>query len=111
DDGPLAWVKPKPQGTYCFARPLASTSKSLIFVGGVQPGISTFLEVGIGISDPFYPVRDGGPWAPIGHWPYRGAKECRQAINDAMDLIGNHPHAGGSLLGCHSVSVICPLPK
>jgi hypothetical protein len=86
NDGPLEWVKPKPQGTYCFARSLTSTSKLLIFVEA-DLGISTFFEIGIGISDPFYPVRDGAPWAVTGYWPYRDAQECRQALNDAMDVI------------------------
>jgi len=86
DDGPLEWVKPKPQGTYCFARPLTSTTKSLVFVEA-QPGISTFFEIGLGISAPLYPVRDGAPWATTGHWTYRNADECGQALNDAMDVI------------------------
>src|SRR5262245_8851083 len=86
DDGPLEWVKPKPKGTYCFARPLTSTTKLLVFVEA-QPGISTFFEIGLGISAPLYPVRDGAPWATTGHWAYRKADECGQALNDAMDVI------------------------
>jgi|SoiMethySBSTD1v2_1073268.scaffolds.fasta_scaffold314308_3 hypothetical protein len=27
------------------------------------------------------------PWAATGHWAYRDVIECKQALNDAMDVI------------------------
>ena len=52
-----------------------------------NPGFRLSLRSGLGFQIPSIPLEMGAPWATTGHWAYRDANECRQALNDAMDVI------------------------
>ena len=68
-------------------------------VGAAASSLNDAPCYGIGISDPFYAVRDGALWVTTGYWAYRDAEECRQALYDAMDGHRHHsPAVRGQML-------------
>ncbi len=71
---------------YIFCKQFLDQSKLLIAIGAI-PFQSTALRVAIGISVPFYIIRDADLWCTSSSWLYWDAESCKQALNDALDVV------------------------
>jgi len=70
-------------GVHCFTRPMKESNNILIIIGPER----IFFELLIGIQTPFYTISPTSPWVATGSWSYWDAQSCRQALNDALDVV------------------------
>lgn len=83
DNRPLKRFTSPKTGVHCFTKSMETANNILIIIGSA----GVFFQVLIGIEIPFYTIRAASPWVATGDWSYGDAQECRQALNNALDVV------------------------